>query len=91
MGSTAIRALSAGGRLARWGMAAGAGDATVARSARAIQEGAAAYLSREYATIAIIGLVLAVVITLVINVETGLLDVVGAASSDLAASVGVNV
>ena len=85
----AILALAYGGLLARWVLAADAGNATMARIARAIQEGANAYLNRQYTTIAIIGVVLAIVITLVINVETGILYVVGAACSALAGYVGM--
>ena len=61
----------------------------MARIAKAIQEGASAYLNRQYTTIAIIGVVLAIVITLVINVQTGILYVVGAVCSALAGYVGM--
>jgi K(+)-stimulated pyrophosphate-energized sodium pump len=61
------------------------------RIARAIQEGAAAYLNRQYAVIAIIGVVLALVITFAINWQTGVLYVVGAGCSALAGYVGMNV
>ena len=67
------------------------GNETMQRIARAIQEGAAAYLNRQYAVIAIIGVVLALVITVAINWETGVLYVVGAACSALAGYVGMNV
>src|SRR5438094_7932938 len=63
----------------------------MARIATAIQEGAAAYLNRQYTTIAAIGVVLALVITFAINWETGVLYVVGAACSALAGYVGMNV
>ncbi len=61
------------------------------RIALAIQEGAAAYLNRQYTTIAIIGAVLALVITIGINWQTGLLYLVGAVCSALAGYVGMNV
>ena len=61
------------------------------RIARAIQEGAAAYLNRQYTTIAAIGVVLALVITFAINWQTGVLYVVGAGCSALAGYVGMNV
>ncbi len=63
------------------------------RIARAIQEGAAAYLNRQYRTIAIIGVVLALIITFTIEPrpQTGLLYVVGALCSALAGYVGMTV
>ena len=61
------------------------------RIARAIQEGAAAYLNRQYTTIAIIGVLLALAITFAINWQTGVLYVVGAGCSALAGYVGMNV
>src|SRR3989440_834784 len=61
------------------------------RIARAIQEGAAAYLNRQYGVIAVIGVVLALIITVAINWETGVLYVVGAGCSALAGYVGMNV
>ncbi len=61
------------------------------RIARAIQEGAAAYLNRQYTVIAVIGVILALVITFAINWQTGVLYVVGAVCSALAGYVGMNV
>ena len=61
------------------------------RIARAIQEGAAAYLNRQYTTIAVIGVLLALVITFAINWQTGVLYIVGAGCSALAGYVGMNV
>jgi len=87
----ALIALAYGGLLTRWVLKADAGNETMGRIARAIQEGAAAYLNRQYTTIAIIGLVLALVITFAINWETGVLYVVGAGCSALAGYVGMNV
>ncbi|HEX9546043.1 MAG TPA: sodium/proton-translocating pyrophosphatase, partial [Acidimicrobiales bacterium] len=87
----ALIALAYGGLLTRWVLAAPAGNETMTRIARAIQEGAAAYLNRQYTTIAVIGLVLALVITFAINWQTGVLYVVGAGCSALAGYVGMNV
>ena len=87
----ALIALAYGGLLTRWVLAANPGNETMARIARAIQEGAAAYLNRQYTTIAAIGVVLALVITFAINWETGVLYAVGAACSALAGYVGMNV
>src|SRR5438105_1027675 len=59
--------------------------------AAAIQEGAAAYLNRQYTLIAIIGVIIAVVIGLSIGWETAALYVVGAVLSASAGYVGMNI
>ena len=59
--------------------------------AAAIQEGASAYLNRQYTVIAIIGVVIAVVIGLAINWKTAALYVVGAVLSAAAGYVGMNI
>ena len=84
-------ALAYGGYLIRWVLSANPGNETMQRIARAIQEGAAAYLNRQYSVIAVIGVVLALVITFVINWQTGVLYVVGAGCSALAGYVGMGV
>ena len=59
--------------------------------AAAIQEGASAYLNRQYTVIAIIGVVIAVVIGLFINWKTAVLFVIGAVLSAAAGYVGMNI
>src|SRR5207245_2024856 len=59
--------------------------------AAAIQEGASAYLNRQYTVIAIIGVIIAVVIGLAINWTTAALYVVGAILSAAAGYVGMNI
>jgi K(+)-stimulated pyrophosphate-energized sodium pump len=59
--------------------------------AAAIQEGAAAYLNRQYTVIAIIGLVIAIVIGFFVNWTTAALYIVGAVLSALAGYVGMNI
>src|SRR5437667_8058890 len=59
--------------------------------ASAIQEGAAAYLNRQYTVIAIIGVLIAIVIGLTLGIQTAILYVVGAACSAAAGYVGMNV
>src|ERR1700716_111538 len=59
--------------------------------AAAIQEGASAYLNRQYTVIAIIGVIIAIVIGVGINWKTATLYVVGAALSASAGYVGMNI
>jgi len=87
----ALLALAYGGLLTRWVLSQESGNAAMRAIAQAIQEGAAAYLNRQYRTIGVIGVLLALIITVGINWQTGLLYVVGAACSALAGYVGMNV
>src|SRR5204863_452983 len=59
--------------------------------AAAIQEGASAYLNRQYIVIAIIGAVIAVILGVALGLQTAILYVVGAACSAAAGYVGMNV
>src|SRR4030067_403264 len=59
--------------------------------ASAIQEGAMAYLNRQYKTVAVIAVILTILITLAINIETALAFVLGAAMSAAAGYLGMNI
>jgi K(+)-stimulated pyrophosphate-energized sodium pump len=67
------------------------GNARMQEIAAAIQEGASAYLNRQYTVIAVIGIVIAVVIGLAINWRTAALYIVGAVLSAAAGYVGMNI
>src|SRR6202165_4874221 len=67
------------------------GNARMREIAAAIQEGASAYLNRQYTVIAIIGVVIALVIGVAINWRTAALYVVGAVLSAAAGYVGMNI
>jgi K(+)-stimulated pyrophosphate-energized sodium pump len=67
------------------------GNDRMRQIAAAIQEGAAAYLNRQYMVIAIIGVVIAVVIGFFINWKTAGLYIVGAVLSAAAGYVGMNI
>jgi K(+)-stimulated pyrophosphate-energized sodium pump len=67
------------------------GNERMVEIASAIQEGASAYLNRQYTVIAVIGIVIAIVIGLTLNWVTAILYVVGAVCSAIAGYVGMNV
>jgi K(+)-stimulated pyrophosphate-energized sodium pump len=67
------------------------GNERMREIAAAIQEGASAYLNRQYTLIAIIGVVIAVVLGFFINWSTAALFVVGAVLSASAGYVGMNI
>ena len=59
--------------------------------ASAIQEGAMAYLNRQYKTVAVIAVILTIVIALAINTATALAFVLGAVMSAAAGYLGMNI
>src|SRR6201994_3287227 len=84
-----VLALVYGGGPTRWVLSLSAGNARMQEIAAAIQEGARAYLNRQYTTIAMVGVVIFLLACWFLGWQLGLGFLIGAVLSGLARSIGV--
>lgn len=77
--------------LSRWVVSLNGGNEKMQEIAKAIQEGASAYLNRQYKTILMVGIVLAIVLYFTLGWQTAVGFVIGAVLSALAGYVGMHI
>ncbi|BBK31821.1 K(+)-stimulated pyrophosphate-energized sodium pump [Stella humosa] len=86
-----VLALLYGAYASRLVLAASPGNARMQEIAAAIQEGAQAYLNRQYRTIAIVGVAVCIVLGLFLGLHVAIGFIIGAVLSGVAGYVGMNV
>ncbi len=89
--SISIVAIVYGVFLIRWIVKQPSGDEKMQKIAKAIQEGANAYLNRQYKTIAFVAVIIALFISYAINIQTAAAFIVGAVLSGAAGYIGMNI
>lgn len=87
----ALLALVYGVWSVRWVLAKPAGNARMQEIAGAVQEGARAYLNRQYTAIGVVGIVLLVALGFVLDWATAIGFAVGAVLSGAAGYIGMNI
>ena len=89
--ASSLLAIVTGLILVKWIISLNPGNDKMQEIAKAIQDGAEAYLNRQYKTIFFVGLILAVILYFSLGSYTAVAFIVGAIFSALAGYVGMNV
>ncbi|HZW85833.1 MAG TPA: sodium-translocating pyrophosphatase [Gallionella sp.] len=88
---TAIAALIYGAASIKWILGKSSGNEKMRSIAAAIQEGASAYLNRQYTTISIVGVILLVIILVTLGWKTAVGFAIGAILSGVTGYIGMHV
>ena len=75
----------------RWLLAKSPGNEEMQAISQAVQEGASAYLTRQYQIIGVVAVVLAILLAIALNVVTAIGFLIGGAFSAAAGFIGMNV
>ena len=75
----------------RWLLAKSPGNDEMQRISKAVQDGASAYLLRQYQIIGVVAVVLAIVLAIALDLRTAIGFVIGGAFSGAAGFIGMNV
>ena len=86
-----LLALAYGVWASRSVLAASAGSDRMQQISGAVQEGAAAYLNRQYKTIAIVGVVVAVILAILLGIPVAIGYLIGGVLSGAAGYIGMNI
>jgi K(+)-stimulated pyrophosphate-energized sodium pump len=86
-----LAALGYGVYAGRQVMAASPGSARMQEISGAVQEGASAYLNRQYTTIGIVGIIICILLGLILGVHVAVGFVIGSVLSGVAGYIGMNV
>jgi K(+)-stimulated pyrophosphate-energized sodium pump len=75
----------------RWLLAKSPGNERMQEISAAVQEGAKAYLTRQYQIIGVVAVILAIILAILLDIETAIGFVIGGALSGAAGFIGMNV